>query len=106
MNVFGVRDPTPTPREPIYAPRVDLVEKYPTLADARQFRVPNIGFSVQKAAIDKGIAKEFPLILSSGRLVEYEGGGEETRPNQWLPQLPQAMLLHLTPPHAPPPHTK
>jgi len=97
MNAFGLPDPIPTHREPIYTPRVDLVEKYPTLADARQFRVPNIGFSVQKAAIDKGIAKEFPLILSSGRLVEYEGGGEETRSNKWLAELQQDMFIEINP---------
>ncbi len=97
MNAFGLPDPIPTHREPIYTPRVDLVEKYPTLADARQFRVPNIGFSVQKAAIDKGIAKEFPLILSSGRLVEYEGGGEETRSNKWLAELQQDMFIEISP---------
>jgi len=33
------------------------------LVNARQFRMPNIGFDVQKAAVDKGIAKEFPLII-------------------------------------------
>jgi len=97
MNAFGLPDPIPTHREPIYTPRVDLVEKYPTLADARQFRVPNIGFSVQKAAIDKDIAKEFPLILSSGRLVEYEGGGEETRSNKWLAELQQDMFIEISP---------
>ncbi|HXN43512.1 MAG TPA: formate dehydrogenase subunit alpha [Xanthobacteraceae bacterium] len=97
MNAFGLPDPIPVHREPIYTPRVDLVEKYPTLADARQFRLPNIGFSVQKAAIDKGIAKEFPLILSSGRLVEYEGGGEETRSNKWLAELQQDMFIEISP---------
>ena len=97
MNAFGLPDPIPVHREPIYTPRVDLVEKYPTLADARQFRLPNIGFSVQKAAIEKGIPKEFPLILSSGRLVEYEGGGEETRSNKWLAELQQDMFIEISP---------
>ncbi len=97
MNAFGVPDPIPVHREPIYTPRVDLVEKYPTLADARQFRLPNIGFSVQKAAIEKGVPKEFPLILSSGRLVEYEGGGEETRSNKWLAELQQDMFIEINP---------
>src|SRR5947199_10723202 len=83
-NAFGLPDPIPVHREPIYTPRVDLVSKYPTLPNAKQFRLPNVGFDVQKAAVEKGIAKEFPLILSSGRLVEYEGGGEETRSNKWL----------------------
>jgi formate dehydrogenase major subunit len=90
-------DPVPVHREPIYTPRVDLVGKYPTLPDAKQFRVPNIGFSVQKAAVDKGIARDFPLILSSGRLVEYEGGGEETRSNPWLAELQQSMFVEINP---------
>jgi formate dehydrogenase major subunit len=97
MNAFGLPDPIPIHREPIYTPRVDLVSKYPTLPDARQFRLPNIGFTVQKAAIDKGIAREFPLILSSGRLVEYEGGGEETRSNPWLAELQQDMFIEINP---------
>ncbi|MCF6111475.1 formate dehydrogenase subunit alpha [Mesorhizobium muleiense] len=94
---WNLPDPVPTHREPIYTPRVDLVEKYPTLPDAMQFRVPNMGFTVQKAAIERGIARDFPLILTSGRLVEYEGGGEETRSNRWLAELQQEMFLEINP---------
>ena len=97
MNAFGLPDPIPVHREPIYSPRVDLVAQYPTLPDAKQFRLPNLGFSVQKAAVDKGIAKDFPLIFSSGRLVEYEGGGEETRSNKWLAELQQEMFVEINP---------
>jgi formate dehydrogenase major subunit len=97
MNAFGLPDPIPVHREPIYTPRVDLVSKYPTLPDAKQFRMPNIGFTVQKAAVDKGVARQFPLILSSGRLVEYEGGGEETRSNKWLAELQQDMFVEINP---------
>jgi formate dehydrogenase major subunit len=96
-NAFGLPDPIPVHREPIYTPRVDLVSKYPTLPSAKQFRLPNVGFDVQKAAVDKGIAKDFPLILSSGRLVEYEGGGEETRSNKWLAELQQDMFIEINP---------
>jgi len=95
MNAFGLPDPIPVPREPIYSPRIELIAKYPTLPDAKQFRLPNIGFTVQKAAVDKSIAKQFPLILSSGRLVEYEGGGEETRSNKWLAELQQDMFVEI-----------
>jgi formate dehydrogenase major subunit len=94
---FGLPDPIPVHREPIYTPRPELVAKYPTLPDARQFRLPNIGFTVQKAAVDKGIAKAFPLIMSSGRLVEFEGGGEETRSNPWLAELQQDMFVEINP---------
>jgi formate dehydrogenase major subunit len=94
---WNLPDPIPVHREPIYTPRVDLVEKYPTLPDAQQFRLPNIGFSVQQAALEKGIARDFPLILTSGRLVEYEGGGEETRSNRWLAELQQEMFVEINP---------
>ena len=65
-NAFGLPDAIPVHREPIYTPRPDLVAKYPTLPNARQFRMPNVGFDVQKAAVERGIAKEFPLILTLG----------------------------------------
>jgi formate dehydrogenase major subunit len=55
----------------------------------------NLGFSIQKAAVDKGLAKQFPIILTSGRLVEYEGGGEETRSNRWLAELQQDMFVEV-----------
>src|SRR3954466_930793 len=96
-NAFGLPDAIPTHREPIYTPKPELVAKYPTLPNAVQFRVPNVGFDVQKAAVDKGVAKNFPLILTSGRLVGYEGGGEETRSNKWLAELQQDMFIEINP---------
>ena len=97
-NAWNLPDPIPVHREPIYTPRPDLVAKYPTLPDAKaQFRVPNVGFSIQKAAVEKGIAKQFPLICTSGRLVEYEGGGEETRSNKWLAELQQDSFIEINP---------
>jgi formate dehydrogenase major subunit len=94
---WNLPDPTPVHREPILTPRVDLVSKYPTLPDAIQFRLPNVGFTIQKSAVDGGIAKHFPLVLTSGRLVEYEGGGEETRSNKWLAELQQDMFIEINP---------
>jgi formate dehydrogenase major subunit len=94
-NAWNLPDPVPVHREPIYSPRPELVAKYPTLPDARQFRLPNIGFTVQQEAIKKNIPREFPIILSSGRLVEYEGGGEETRSNKWLAELQQDMFVEV-----------
>src|SRR5262249_44695118 len=53
--------------------------------------------TLQKQAVDSGFAKMFPLILTSGRLVEYEGGGEETRSNKWLAELQQHMFIEINP---------
>ena len=94
---FGLPDAVPVHREPIFSPRPELVARYPTLPNRREFRVPNVGFDVQRVAVEKGIAKQFPLILSSGRLVEYEGGGEETRSNKWLAELQQDMFIEINP---------
>jgi formate dehydrogenase major subunit len=96
-NAWNLPDPIPVHREPIYTARTDLVAKYPTRPDFKSFRVPNIGFTVQKTAVEKGIAKEFPIVLTSGRLVEYEGGGEETRSNRWLAELQQDMFVEVNP---------
>jgi formate dehydrogenase major subunit len=92
---WNLPDPVPVHREPIYTARPDLVAKYPTRPDGRQFRMANVGFSIQKAAVEKGLAKQFPIILTSGRLVEYEGGGEETRSNKWLADLQQDMFVEV-----------
>jgi len=38
---------------------------------------------------------DFPIILTSGRLVEYEGGGDETRSHPWLAELQQEMFVEV-----------
>ena len=96
-NAFGLPDADPDASRADLHAAPELVAKYPTLPNAKQFRMPNIGFDVQKAAVEKGIAKQFPLILTSGRLVEYEGGGEETRSNKWLAELQQDMFIEINP---------
>ena len=94
---WNLPDPIPIHREPIHTSRPDLVAKYPALPDGRQLRMPNIGATVQKTAVEKNVAKDFPIILTSGRLVEYEGGGEETRSNKWLAELQQDMFVEINP---------
>jgi len=96
-NAFGLPDAVPVHREPIYTSRPELVAQYPTLPDFKSFRLTNIGATVQKRAVDAGVAKNFPIVLTSGRLVEYEGGGEETRSNPWLAELQQEMFVEINP---------
>ena len=91
--VWNFPDPVPLHREPLYTNRRDLVEDYPTYEDKTFWRVPTLYESIQK----KDFSKDFPIILTSGRLVEYEGGGDETRSNPWLAELQQDMFIEVNP---------
>ncbi|QJE73478.1 formate dehydrogenase subunit alpha [Aerophototrophica crusticola] len=92
---WNLPDPVPVHREPIYSPNPKLVAEYPTRDDNRDFRVANVGKSVQTKAVEAKLHEKFPVILTSGRLVEYEGGGEETRSNKWLAELQQDMFVEV-----------
>ncbi len=91
--VWTFPDPIPIHREPLYTPRRDLVAKYPTYTDRKAWRLPTLYASIQK----KDFSKQFPTILTSGRLVEYEGGGDESRSNKWLAELQQEMFAEVNP---------
>ncbi|KQP45126.1 formate dehydrogenase subunit alpha [Pseudorhodoferax sp. Leaf274] len=94
--VWNFPDPIPQHREPLYSTRADLVAKYPTHDDKKTFwRLPTLYKTVQEQ--NKDIGKTFPLVMTSGRLVEYEGGGEETRSNPWLAELQQEMFVEINP---------
>ncbi|HET9670330.1 MAG TPA: formate dehydrogenase subunit alpha, partial [Casimicrobiaceae bacterium] len=96
--VWNFPDGIPQHREPLYSPRPDLVAKYPTHDDKKVFwRLPTLFKSVQEANLKDKVAEKFPLILTSGRLVEYEGGGEETRSNPWLAELQQDNFVEINP---------
>ncbi|MDE0333639.1 MAG: formate dehydrogenase subunit alpha, partial [Defluviicoccus sp.] len=91
--VWNFPDPIPLHREPLYTPRRDLVADYPTYEDRKFYRLPTMYASIQK----QDFSKDYPMILTSGRLVEYEGGGEESRSNKWLAELQQDMFVEIHP---------
>ncbi|MGI9385800.1 MAG: formate dehydrogenase subunit alpha, partial [Methyloligellaceae bacterium] len=91
--VWNFPDPVPLHREPLYTPRRDLLPKYATYSDRQMYRLPTRYASIQ----EQDFSKEYPLIMTSGRLVEYEGGGEETRSNPWLAELQQDMFVEINP---------
>jgi formate dehydrogenase major subunit len=91
--VWNFPDPVPIHREPLYTSRRDLVADYPTYADKQAYRLPTLYESIQK----QDFTGNFPIILTSGRLVEYEGGGDETRSNPWLAELQQNMFVEINP---------
>jgi formate dehydrogenase major subunit len=96
--VWNFPDAIPQHREPIYGTRPDLVAKYPSHDDQKtRWRLPVLYKSLQQKNVDDKVYEKFPLIMTSGRLVEYEGGGEETRSNPWLAELQQEMFVELNP---------
>jgi formate dehydrogenase major subunit len=95
--VWNFPDAVPLHREPLYSPRRDLVAQYPTHTDRKMYRVPVAYESIQKKAIENNVDKDYPIVLTSGRLVEYEGGGDETRSNPWLAELQQTMFVEINP---------
>ena len=96
--VWNFPDGIPQHREALYSTRPDLVAKYPTHDDKKAFwRLPTLYKTIQdKNVVDK-VATKFPLILTSGRLTEYEGGGDETRSNPWLAELQQECFVEINP---------
>ncbi len=96
--VWNFPDAIPQHREPLYSPRPDMVAKYPTHDDKKAFwRLPTQFKSIQDKNVAEKISEKFPLILTSGRLVEYEGGGDETRSNPWLAELQQENFIEINP---------
>jgi formate dehydrogenase major subunit len=96
--VWNFPDAVPQHREPLYSPRPGHGREVPD--PRRQEDVLAAADAVQvdpgKNVADK-VAEKFPLVLTSGRLVEYEGGGDETRSNPWLAELQQENFIEINP---------
>jgi formate dehydrogenase major subunit len=52
---------------------------------------------VQDKNMADKVYEKFPLVMTSGRLTEFEGGGDETRSNPWLAELQQHMFIEINP---------
>jgi formate dehydrogenase major subunit len=83
----------PKHREALYTPRRDLIPQYRTYDDRRHWRLPALYWSIQQ----QDFSQRFPLVLTSGRLVEFEGGGDETRAISWLAEFQQQMFAEINP---------
>ncbi len=91
--VWSFPDPVPLHREPLYTARRDLLPEYQTFDDMKKWRLPVLFRSIQ----DVDYSAEYPMQLTSGRLVEFEGGGDETRSNKWLAEFQQQMFAEINP---------
>jgi len=94
FNSWNIPDPVPTHREPIHSPRPDLIAKWPTYDDVKEhYRVPQPYKSLQKP----DWVKQYPIILTTGRVVELEGGSAAERSSWWLVELNPEMYVEIHP---------
>jgi len=92
--VWNFPDQVPIHREPLHSPRPDLIAKYPTYEDKpNHYRVD----TRYKSEQNPELVKEFPFVLTTGRMVEHMGGGAETRSNKYLAELQPEMYAEVNP---------
>ncbi len=93
--VWNFPDHIPLHREPLHSPRTDLAQKYPAYPDKpNHFRVLTKYISVQSAA---DYAKDFPINMVTGRLVNMNGAGVENRASKYLTALTPEMFCSIHP---------
>jgi formate dehydrogenase major subunit len=94
-KVWTFADPIPLHREPLHSPRADLTKKYPNFADKKNhYRVDTRYISEQTA---QDWAKDFPVNLVTGRLVNMNGAGMENRASKYLAKLTPEMFCDINP---------
>jgi formate dehydrogenase major subunit len=94
-RVWGWADEIPKHREPLHSPRTDLVKEYPSFADKPDhWRVDTRYISEQTK---QDWAKDFPINLVTGRLVNMNGAGMENRASKYLAKLTPEMFCDINP---------
>jgi hypothetical protein len=91
--VWTFPDPVPIHREPLYTPRRDLVAT--STRPTRTASSTACRRAMRRSR--RGLLEGLPDHPHLGRLVEYEGGGDETRSNPWLAELQQDMFVEINP---------
>ena len=94
-KVWGWADEIPKHREPLHSPRTDLTKEYPSFADKpNHWRVDTRYISEQSK---QDWAKDFPINLITGRLVNLNGAGMENRASKYLAKLTPEMFCDIHP---------
>ena len=94
-RVWGWADEIPKHREPLHSPRTDLTKEYPSFADKPDhWRVDTRYVSEQTK---QDWAKDFPINLVTGRLVNMNGAGMENRASKYLAKLTPEMFCDINP---------
>lgn len=94
-KVWTFADQIPMHREPLHSPRTDLTKEYPSFADKKDhYRVDTRYVSEQTK---QDWAKDFPINLVTGRLVNLNGAGMENRASKYLARLTPEMFCDINP---------
>jgi len=94
-KVWTFADQIPLHREPLHSPRTDLVKEHPSFADKKNhYRVDTRYISEQTK---QDWAKDFPINLVTGRLVNMNGAGMENRASKYLAKLTPEMFCDIHP---------
>jgi formate dehydrogenase major subunit len=94
-KVWGWADEIPKHREPLHSPRTDLTKEYPSFPDKpNHWRVDTRYISEQSK---QDWAKDFPINLVTGRLVNMNGAGMENRASKYLAKLTPEMFCDINP---------
>ncbi|WP_265111915.1 molybdopterin-dependent oxidoreductase [Halosolutus halophilus] len=103
--VWNFLDTVPVHREPVESPRPDLVEEWPANGEQVNFwRLDQNNATVQQRATE-AVHTELgsdaeggrTVIMTSGRQVEHQGGGAETRNNEYTADLQPHMYAEISP---------
>jgi len=93
--VWTFPDAIPIHREPLHSPRPDLAKVHPTYKDkANHYRVDT---QYESKQTEKDWSKEFPINLVTGRLVNMNGSGIETRCSKYLAAISPEMFCDINP---------
>ncbi|MFB6302834.1 MAG: molybdopterin-dependent oxidoreductase [Haloferacaceae archaeon] len=91
-------DRVPIHREPIESPRPDLVETWPSNGQQRNFyRLDQNNAQEQQKATAAATQQGMNTIMTTGRQVEHQGGGAESRSNVFLADLQPHMYAEIHP---------
>ncbi|MFB6096695.1 MAG: molybdopterin-dependent oxidoreductase [Haloferacaceae archaeon] len=99
--VWNFMDTVPVHREPIESPRPDLVEQWPANGQQTNFyRLDQNNATVQQQAMEKLQQEENLdqwMVMTTGRQVEHQGGGAESRSNEYTTDLQPHMYVEIAP---------
>jgi formate dehydrogenase major subunit len=96
--VWNFLDKVPVHREPLESPRADLVEEWPANGQQINFyRLDQNNALEQQRAMEAVQSQGMDTIMTTGRQVEHQGGGAESRSNVFLADLQPHMYAEIHP---------